>query len=104
MSAAANLTLCIESTHPALPGHFPGMPVVPGVVLLSRILAEFQQRWPQVQPAGIRKLKFLKLLLPGQPFTVEFSAPDTHAVRFKCWQQAVLLAEGNLLLAHERAA
>jgi 3-hydroxymyristoyl/3-hydroxydecanoyl-(acyl carrier protein) dehydratase len=91
-------TLCVNNTHPALPGHFPGAPVVPGVVLLSEILADLQRQLPQVQVAGIKKLKFLRMLFPEQRFTVEFAEPLQHNLRFKCWQDGALLAEGNLAL------
>lgn len=32
----------IAPSHPALPGHFPGNPVVPGVLLLDRLFAGLQ--------------------------------------------------------------
>jgi 3-hydroxymyristoyl/3-hydroxydecanoyl-(acyl carrier protein) dehydratase len=28
----------VGSEHPALPGHFPGHPIVPGVLVLDRVL------------------------------------------------------------------
>ena len=28
----------IPADHPALPGHFPGQPIVPGVVVLDRVV------------------------------------------------------------------
>ena len=98
MSADASLTLCVDDAHPSLPGHFPGSPVVPGVVLLSEVLADLRRQLPHVRVTGIKKLKFLRMLFPGQEFTVEFGATAANNLRFKCWRDAALLADGNLVL------
>ncbi|MBC8844808.1 beta-hydroxyacyl-ACP dehydratase, partial [Escherichia coli] len=37
-AAAPTLAFTIPADHPALPGHFPGHPVVPGVVLLDHAI------------------------------------------------------------------
>jgi 3-hydroxyacyl-[acyl-carrier-protein] dehydratase len=98
MSADASRTFCVDDAHPSLPGHFPGSPVVPGVVLLSEVLADLRRQLPQVRVTGVWKLKFLRMLFPGQPFTVEFGATAANNLRFKCWQDGTLLAEGNFAL------
>ena len=107
MSPIPSCILSVDFVHPSLPGHFPGMPVVPGVVFLSFILDEVQRQLPLVCVTGVRKLKFLQMLLPQQSFVVEFSAPDNVSLRFKCWRAApdvagdarTLLVDGNLQLA-----
>lgn len=98
MSVDASRILCVDDAHPSLPGHFPGSPVVPGVVLLNEVLAEQRRQLPQVHVTGIKKLKFLRMLFPNQAFTVEFSATATSNLRFKCRQDSTLLAEGNFTL------
>jgi 3-hydroxyacyl-[acyl-carrier-protein] dehydratase len=98
MSSDSYPTLCVDRTHPSLPGHFPGMPVVPGVVLLNEILSQLRRQLPAVKVAGIKKLKFLRMLLPDQAFTVEFAEASATGLRFKCWQDGALLAEGNFAL------
>ena len=107
MSVIPSRLLSIDSEHPSLPGHFPGVPVVPGVVFLSHILDEVRRQLPALRVTGVRKLKFLQMLLPGQSFMVEFSAPDKGALRFKCWRAPArekdddardLLVDGNLRL------
>jgi 3-hydroxymyristoyl/3-hydroxydecanoyl-(acyl carrier protein) dehydratase len=42
MNDAFRTALRIEAAHPALAGHFPGNPVVPGVVLLERVAAAWR--------------------------------------------------------------
>jgi 3-hydroxyacyl-[acyl-carrier-protein] dehydratase len=110
MALSPSPILSVEPTHPSLPGHFPGNPVVPGVVVLSYILDQVQRSYPAVRVSGVRKLKFLQMLLPDQPFCVELSEPDKHSLRFKCWRAGrveetgrQLLVDGNLLLAESTA-
>src|ERR1700754_1589951 len=55
----------IAADHPALPGHFPGNPVVPGVVLLDRIAAALQS-WRGERVAAFPQVKFLLPLLPNE--------------------------------------
>lgn len=58
----------IPADHPALPGHFPDNPVVPGVVLLelvqrqARVLAGFRDG-----PTHWQRIKFLKPVRPEEP-------------------------------------
>jgi hypothetical protein len=44
------------------------------------------------------------MLFPGQDFIVEVGAPAADSLRFKCWQDGTLLAEGNLALRSSEAA
>jgi len=55
----------VPADHPALPGHFPGHPVVPGVVLLD--LAALHLAALLGVPAGRLRLSSAKFLHPVAP-------------------------------------
>ena len=71
----------IDADHPALPGHFPGQPVVPGVVLLDRVAAAVAQ-WQRGTLRQLAQVKFLQPLLPDQDAELLLSA-DGERVRFR---------------------
>jgi 3-hydroxyacyl-[acyl-carrier-protein] dehydratase len=88
------LEFAVPATHPSLPGHFPGRPVVPGVVLLDCVeraasdwlgAACHFQTLPQV--------KFLQPLLPGESalMQLEFDAPR---LRFSIRRGDVIVCSG----------
>lgn len=60
----------IAADHPALAGHFPGDPMVPGVLLLARVAEALRARYPQHLPGELRHARFAKPLRPGEPFVV----------------------------------
>ena len=62
----------VPTDHPAFAGHFPGRPIVPGVVLLDRVLMLIAEATGHAPEAlTLRSVKFLSPVLPGE--TVVFS-------------------------------
>jgi AMP-binding enzyme len=61
----------IAAGHPALPGHFPGDPVVPGVTLLARVADALRARYPHSVPAELLHARFRIPLRPEEPFAIE---------------------------------
>ena len=94
-------TRTIRANHPTLPGHFPGAPLVPGVVILDEVLAALIEWRQDSQLTGIRMVKFLAPLQPEQAFTISFSVRNEHAVEvnFCCRAEDRVIVEGQLEIA-----
>ncbi len=88
----------IGADHPSLPGHFPGVPIVPGVVILDEILAALTEWRENSRLTVIRAVKFLVPLKPGQPFTICLSASQDiqDEVEFCCRVEGRVIVEGRL--------
>lgn len=100
MTATRSFTIGAE--HPALPGHFPGMPIVPGVLLLDELLRGLE---PQRAGWRIGHAKFLKPVGPGATLSLEHEPePDAEgALHFRVLSAGALVAVGVLLSPHEAA-
>jgi 3-hydroxymyristoyl/3-hydroxydecanoyl-(acyl carrier protein) dehydratase len=97
MNDSFQTALRIDASHPALAGHFPGNPIVPGVVVLERVTAALRV-W---RGDGIEKLdaKFLQPLLPDEDALIELRA-DAGCIRFAVRRMdGVPLARGTLQCA-----
>lgn len=90
-------TFCIPATHPCLPGHFPGQPIVPGVVLLDRLAASLEQRGLGVLNS-LAAVKFRAPLLPGQEAAMHLVI-EHERLRFRILRDDQLLASGEGELA-----
>lgn len=86
----------IAGSHPALPGHFPGRPVVPGVVLLDHVVAAIE-RLSDARVAGFAQVKFRRPLLPGQE--AELALEFSGNVQFRISVDTQLLANGSVEIA-----
>jgi 3-hydroxyacyl-[acyl-carrier-protein] dehydratase len=90
---AGEVMMVIAPEHPALAGHFPGNPIVPGVVILSRVLASAcAQGWLVL---GVMQAKFSAPLLPDEVATITFCA-HRSGVGFVVSRDATEIAKGVL--------
>src|SRR5437588_12428262 len=93
----------IRADHPSLPGHFPGAPLVPGVVILDEVLEALIEWRRNSKLTGIRTVKFLAPLKPEHPFTICLSADDPRPgeVNFCCRAEDRVIVEGRLEVVWE---
>ena len=66
----------IPASHPSLPGHFPGRPIVPGVVLLDEVMALAALAHPGRRVAGLPAVKFLHPVRAEQDVAVHLSGAE----------------------------
>ena len=100
-------TLRIAPDHPAFAGHFPGAPIVPGVVLLdAAVHAVMQWLPPRASGAGdnasqtcqISAAKFLSPVGPGETLTISCATSASGSIRFDISSGNRKVATGTLVL------
>lgn len=73
----------VAADHPAFAGHFPGMPILPGAVLLDATLHLIETDLSlDLTEWQLASAKFLEAVRPGDALTVEHTATAADAVRF----------------------
>lgn len=87
---------CIPADHPSLTGHFPGRPLVPGVVVLEEVVLALAALRGDCRLVAVANVKFLVPLGPDEAFTVSFSDPTAGDVTFRCQRADQILAQGRL--------
>ncbi len=87
----------IGADHPSLAGHFPGHPVVPGVVMLGEIMKAIREMAKKhIEFVGMPAAKFLSPLNPGEPLTIRMDEQGEGTMEFTCTTGARLIASGCL--------
>ena len=88
----------VPASHPSLPGHFPGNPVVPGVVLLAHVQAAIEATRGPLPALRVPQAKFVRPLLPGQAASIELE-PVADAAGARRWRWRVVRDADGVLLA-----
>jgi 3-hydroxyacyl-[acyl-carrier-protein] dehydratase len=86
--------LRIDADHPCLPGHFPGQPLVPGVVLLEQVACAVRALCDQ-RLTRVAEVKFLAPLYPGEDAELRLYGRSSPW-RFEISRGATVLAKGRV--------
>jgi 3-hydroxyacyl-[acyl-carrier-protein] dehydratase len=90
-------TLTIANDHPALAGHFPGHPVVPGVLVLDEVIETLRHHYGQA--LVVTELPAVKLsspLKPEEPLMIAIEAEDSETAAFTCRVGGRVIASGSV--------
>ena len=85
----------VPHDHPSLAGHFPGHPVVPGVVVLDHVVAAIEQRAGPLPPLRLPQVKFLAPLRPGETADIALQGGDGRW-QFRVSRGADVIASGEI--------
>jgi len=91
----------VPENHPSLAGHFPGNPVVPGVVILNEVFLAMEKHWPGKCATNINFVKFIKPLLAEQKVIVSFDKKDSNNINFVCKYNDAVLVSGKCKLTNK---
>ena len=89
-------TLRVPATHPALTGHFPGNPIVPGVVILDAVICA-AEAWlgGDFHVHGLPHAKFLAPLKPDEAARIELALRGP-LLDFAVYRGEATIAKGTL--------
>ncbi len=96
MTTPFEFTGRIPADHPALPGHFPGYPITPGVVLLNQVAQACAHWQPGARITAWPQVKFVSPLLPEEDFVIRLTGAGPHAARFTVQVGDRLVASGQI--------
>jgi 3-hydroxymyristoyl/3-hydroxydecanoyl-(acyl carrier protein) dehydratase len=93
------IALHVPADHPAFAGHFPGEPIVPGVVLLDEALYRISDTLRvSAHECAIHSAKFLSAARPGEPLQLAITRDTDQRLEFAIRAPDRLIASGVLTL------
>lgn len=92
----------IPHDHPTLPGHFPGHPLVPAVVILDHVINAFEeQSGIELKAFNFSQIKFLVPIFPGDEFAIAFEEKRPGLIEFKVSSDKNVYTKGRFSFAND---
>jgi len=96
MSSATHLTVPVN--HPAFAGHFPGTPILPGVMLLDAVLHTIAVATGiALDLCEISSVKFLSPASPGDELVIQHVLTASGTIRFDVVAGVRKIASGSIV-------
>jgi 3-hydroxyacyl-[acyl-carrier-protein] dehydratase len=87
----------VPNDHPALPGHFPGQPIVPGVLLLDMVIQLVKDHEAHLgECLRLGQVKFLSPSVPGDELVFSVKPGLKHGWAFEVHCGERTIASGTL--------
>jgi acyl-coenzyme A synthetase/AMP-(fatty) acid ligase/3-hydroxymyristoyl/3-hydroxydecanoyl-(acyl carrier protein) dehydratase len=89
----------VPATHAALPGHFPGRPIVPAAWMLTLVASACREAW-HAPAASLRlqRARFRSPLPPDIRFRIELRRIDERSIGFACTLGTTRIADGTFVI------
>lgn len=91
--------ILVPPEHPALPGHFPGDPVVPGVLLLDLVLEAARRQGGLGAPLRLTRAKFVAPVRPGESLALSLTRGEGGRLGFTLARDGTVVLSGEAELA-----
>ena len=96
MNSATHWTVPLD--HPAFAGHFPGTPIVPGVMLLDTVLQALAAATGiALDVCEIGSVKFLSPASPGDQLVIRHVLSASGTIRFEVVAGMRKIASGSIV-------
>ena len=91
--------LAVPAQHPALPGHFPGRPIVPAAWLLTLVASACRDAFGhEATSYRLDHARFRAPLAPATPLRIRLDRREAGHVAFACSSGATRVADGVMTL------
>jgi 3-hydroxymyristoyl/3-hydroxydecanoyl-(acyl carrier protein) dehydratase len=96
MNSTTHWTVPLD--HPVFAGHFPGTPILPGVMLLDTVLhAIAASAGIALDTCELGSVKFLSPANPGDELVIQHAVAAGGAIRFDVMAGTRKIASGSIL-------
>ena len=97
MNSTTHWTVPVD--HPAFAGHFPGTPILPGVVLLDTVIHSIAAATGiALDLCEISSVKFLSPASPGNELVIHHTILANGTIRFDIEEGMRKIASGSILM------
>ncbi|MDZ7805010.1 hypothetical protein [Thiohalophilus sp.] len=94
-----NSSFEVPGNHPCLEGHFPGRPIVPGVVALDLMSEGLLRELGDAYICGFSQIKFHAPIFPEQKVITQFVRKKDSLYDFTCEVDGIRVISGKIRLA-----